>query len=733
LTSAVLGVAFWVLAARRYDASDVGIDVALIGAMGFVSNLAHLNLTNAFNRFVPTTGSHGWRLVARGYAVAVVLSIVAAGLFIAGAQLWTPKLAGILQSPLFAAGFIGATVLWTVFTLQDSVLTGLGRARLVLVENTSYGALKALLLVAFVVIVPHRGVYAAWSLALIAFVIPVSVVLVRALRERTQPPAEVLTGGDVARYVLPDYFASLLWMATTSLLPLLVLAIMGPDASAFAFIAWTLAYTLFLVSRMMGMSLITEGARNPGRIVAYTRETLVRTLQIVVPLSFVLALGARWWLIIFKGDYAEHATRLLQLLALSAIPYVVVSTYLSVARIQRHMVDVFVVTGAMSVAIITLSAVFLPIIGLSAVGWAWLVTETITAGILLCGRLRTVWLGHLPVNRLRKAPRDYGVPPEIAGRRSLEPALQIVHSDPALADCTIDRCLGDNGNITTYAASFARGQAVLKLSRTSPGDASLTRAVTALEAISSLHAFDAASSPVPRVVAARFAAGRHAWCAESSIRGVDARSLLSSTERYELIAAVADALRPMYAASARVGWMSDPMMEPIAFEPLQLMVETATPRIRESGDPQRYAALKRELQQALTEAPLTTSLVHGDLWLGNVLWDSAVAGVGGIIDWDASHRGIPALEIVSLLCTTRAIVEQVELGAVVREILTTERWLPVETELLSSVPGADELSARVLVLLWWCQHVAANLRKSESYERNSVWLAHNVHRVLDVI
>jgi hypothetical protein len=115
------------------------------------------------------------------------------------------------------------------------------------------------------------------------------------------------------------------------------------------------------------------------------------------------------------------------------------------------------------------------------------------------------------------------------------------------------------------------------------------------------------------------------------------------------------------------------------------------------------------------------------------LWDSAVAGVGGIIDWDASHRGIPALEIVSLLCTTRAIVEQVELGAVVREILTTERWLPVETELLSSVPGADELSARVLVLLWWCQHVAANLRKSESYERNSVWLAHNVHRVLDVI
>jgi len=179
--------------------------------------------------------------------------------------------------------------------------------------------------------------------------------------------------------------------------------------------------------------------------------------------------------------------------------------------------------------------------------------------------------------------------------------------------------------------------------------------------------------------------------------------------------------------------MNDAMMEPIFLEPIRLMLDAPRPRIRTDVDLQRYAACERELRAELTSQPLTTALVHGDLWLGNVLWDSAIGGVGGVIDWDASHRGIPALDIVSLVCTTRAIVEQVELGSVARELLRTETWRPVEADLISSSPGAGELSPRVLVLLWWCQHVAANLRKSQSYERNSVWLAHNVHRVLDAV
>ena len=135
----------------------------------------------------------------------------------------------------------------------------------------------------------------------------------------------------------------------------------------------------------------------------------------------------------------------------------------------------------------------------------------------------------------------------------------------------------------------------------------------------------------------------------------------------------------------------------------------------------------------VTQQPLTTALVHGDLWLGNVLWDTDAPGVSGVIDWDASHRGIPAVEMMSLVCTTRALVHRIELGAVVRELLASENWTAAELQLISSSPGGEDLEPRTLLLLWWCQHVHSNLQKSVAFERNSVWVAHNIHRVLEVL
>src|SRR5689334_20657750 len=73
LATSLLGVAFWVIAARRFTAVEVGVDSALISTMTFLANVAQLNLTNGFNRFVPTAGHRTRRLVAVGYGVTVAL------------------------------------------------------------------------------------------------------------------------------------------------------------------------------------------------------------------------------------------------------------------------------------------------------------------------------------------------------------------------------------------------------------------------------------------------------------------------------------------------------------------------------------------------------------------------------------------------------------------------------------------------------------------------------------
>ena len=120
--------------------------------------------------------------------------------------------------------------------------------------------------------------------------------------------------------------------ATSGLMPLLVLASMGADASAYVYLSWSIAYTVHFLSENVGMSLITEGSRDPEHLIDYARTTLAHSLRIVVP----LVVGDRGRCAVAccgrsGADYASHATRLLQLLTLAAIPNAVVVTYLSVA------------------------------------------------------------------------------------------------------------------------------------------------------------------------------------------------------------------------------------------------------------------------------------------------------------------------------------------------------------------------------------------------------------------
>lgn len=72
--------------------------------------------------------------------------------------------------------------------------------------------------------------------------------------QATEAQSEPLQIGTIARYVGGDYLGSLVWTATTRLLPILVLERAGATASAYFSIAWTIAYSLYLVSRNMGMS-----------------------------------------------------------------------------------------------------------------------------------------------------------------------------------------------------------------------------------------------------------------------------------------------------------------------------------------------------------------------------------------------------------------------------------------------------------------------------------------------
>ena len=60
----VLGLVYWVVAARSYSPEDVGVNSAIISTMLLLSSIAQLNLSAGLIRFIPAAGASKRRLVA---------------------------------------------------------------------------------------------------------------------------------------------------------------------------------------------------------------------------------------------------------------------------------------------------------------------------------------------------------------------------------------------------------------------------------------------------------------------------------------------------------------------------------------------------------------------------------------------------------------------------------------------------------------------------------------------
>ena len=98
-----------------------------------------------------------------------------------------------------------------------------------------------------------------------------------------------------------------------------------------------IAYTLFLASYSHGSSsLVVEAAHTPERLVADARRVLRHSgALLTAAVSLLLVAAAPWLLRLFGPGYAEGATDLVRLLALAALPNLLLGVAIDVARARR--------------------------------------------------------------------------------------------------------------------------------------------------------------------------------------------------------------------------------------------------------------------------------------------------------------------------------------------------------------------------------------------------------------
>lgn len=705
-----VGLIYWSLAAHDYDTVAVGQGSSAVSALLLLGGVANFNLMSTLMRFVPTRGAAARRLVIATYAIA---SITAGGLatgFVLVIGRVSPTLAFFDASPLVAAAFVVAAVLWTISVLQDAALTATRDAPWVVAENATMGVAKVALVVVLATALPTGGILLSWTGGLVVSGIVANAYLFgRAFpRRRSLPATENLGASELVRFAGPDYLASLLWLAAIAALPLVAVAEVGATQYAYFAVAWALTYMLYQASANLGYSLTVETAGNPMAVPAHWMRLIRHVGPLLVGVVAVVIIGAPLLLAPFGSGYAAHGATTLRLLALSALPNLITSSAVSVARACKRTVQALVMLAGLCILVIAISLLLMPSLGIVGVGVAWLVGQSLVAIAVLA--LRRYWL--YPTGFRGTLLRGVGAP---GSRGSEVRTLSMANEMSVMAVASDD---GPIGVLKRPSGPHATAELAAE-----------HRAIDALHRDPRLDGWDLH----PKSCWMHDAEGQ--FLLQTWVPGTGGLERITRRpdELRALVAAAFGEARRLHERTAREMVISERLAAAWIDDPLRLIGELGR-RPSVTARPQRLTQLGRELRRNLKGRTAMLGRVHGDLWLGNVLYDAA-GSVSGFVDWGQSgDRQIIDLDQCNLGLTTWAAHEGESFGAVTIRCLRAGGWtrltaghLGLDRQMLAHRSLIDE---RTVVLLTWLRHVSMNLTKASHYRENPVWLWSNVGKPL---
>ncbi|HLY91390.1 MAG TPA: hypothetical protein VKQ27_20580, partial [Acetobacteraceae bacterium] len=381
-----IGVVYWIFAARLYPTAVVGRNSVAISIMLFLAGVAELNLMSTLVRFAPTSGDRTLRLIVSAYVTSISIGAVIGTIFVFLIPHVEPQLDFLRSNPYIAVWFMLSVAMGTIFVLEDSALTGVRAATFVPIENAAFSILKLVLLIPFAWFLQSAGVYLSWTVAIAVIIIPTNFYLFaravpRHLSKYTVAiPAPLFR--DIRAFLIPDSLAALFMLASTVLLPLLIINRLGPSATAHYALAWIIGYALFLFSLNMGSSLVVETAADQSGLRQLSWRSMTHLTKLLIPMVAVIVAGAPYILLAFGRGYAEADVTPLRLLAVAALPAIVTNTAISATRSLRRMPMVLGIQVAICALVWGLSLVLIGRFGITGVAAAWLIAQTATALVL---------------------------------------------------------------------------------------------------------------------------------------------------------------------------------------------------------------------------------------------------------------------------------------------------------------------------------------------------------------
>jgi len=384
---AVFGFFFWVVVARFYTEADVGLGSATISAMSLVSIISLVGLNISLVRFLPHSDKPQ-ELINSCYTLGGLVSLVVAGIFLAGLGFWSPALAFVTKNAVFASAFIVFTILLTLSGLVNYTFIARRRANFMLYRGIIFSVLRLPLPILFVLFFHTFGIVASWGVG-VTVAVAVSVLLFLPKVQDSYKPLTLKLKllKDMWRYSSGNYLADLFSTCLPFILPLMVVNVLGAEQNAYFYIGWMMAGLLFAIPAAVSQSLFAEGSHFEDKLKENVTRSLKFTFLLLIPAVIVLILVGKWVLLAFGQSYSLNALHLLWVLSLSSLPLALTHIYTGILRVTGRIKELMAIWGFIALSVFLASYLIMPVTGIIGIGYAWLGAQAVVAIYVLARRL----------------------------------------------------------------------------------------------------------------------------------------------------------------------------------------------------------------------------------------------------------------------------------------------------------------------------------------------------------
>ena len=337
--TSLLGMGFWLVAARYYSKSAVGFTGGLISAMTLLGQFCTLGLSTMLIGELPRRRTPPRALVSSAMAASGAAGIVGGLLFVLIAPLVSGqyhRLGTIGMIFIFCVG-VALTASTAIF---DGATIGVLRGGLQLQRNAIFAGMKLITILGLALLLSHDvlSLISAWVSGIL---VSLGVAFVIAHHKTIpmkdyRPSTAALTG--LWRNALWHHAFNLAFSVPTLMLPILVLGFVSATANASFYISLQIASALYIVPIALTTVLFAVGTLEPETLAYRIRATLLISGVVAALGIGVLAVTGDILLRQFGSSYADGRVALV-VLAVASLPLTVKTHFLAVSRIEGKMED----------------------------------------------------------------------------------------------------------------------------------------------------------------------------------------------------------------------------------------------------------------------------------------------------------------------------------------------------------------------------------------------------------